>query len=123
MGRIRTQRGDRVAKLSKWAIFFRAFLVVFLSGTATRVVVADEGEQAAWADARRQCTADALFGYLSRYPSGEHVEQALSALSELGAVQVVEGEAFSSFCLNPVRELPRIPAQAQRPTAEPDDPY
>jgi hypothetical protein len=117
-----------VAKLSKWTIFLRAFLVVFLSGASARVVTADEGERSAWAEAQRTCSADAFFTYLSRYPSGEHVEQALSALSELGALQVAEGEAFSNFCLNRVRELPAIPAPipAQaRPSASDgsDDPY
>jgi hypothetical protein len=117
-----------VAKLSKWAIFLRAFLVVFLSGTASRSVTADEGERQAWAEAQRLCDPDAFFSYLSRYPSGEHVDQALIALSELGALQVAEGELFSSFCQNPVRQLPVIPApvpvQAQSgPSGGSDDPY
>jgi hypothetical protein len=117
-----------VAKLSKWTIFLRAFLVVFLSGASARVVTADAGERAAWAEAQRSCSVDAFFTYLSRYPSGEHVEQALTALSDLGALQVAEGEAFSNFCLNPVRKLPVIPAPIPvqaRPSAPEgsDDPY
>jgi hypothetical protein len=121
-----------VAKLSKWTIFLRAFLVVFLSASSARVVAADEGERAAWAEAQRLCSADAFFTYLSRYPSGEHVGQALSALSELGGLQVLEGEAFSNFCLNPVRKLTVVPApilvQAPPSSGEstselPNDPY
>jgi len=117
-----------VAKLSKWTIFLRAFLVVFLSASSARVINADEGERAAWAEAQRLCSADAFFTYLSRYPSGEHVEQALSALSELGGLQVLEGEAFSNFCLNPVRKLTVIPdpvlVQAPSRTSDPlNDPY
>lgn len=117
-----------MAKLSKWTIFLRAFLVVFLSASSARVVSADEAERAAWAEAQRLCNVDAFFTYLSRYPAGEHVGQALSALSELGALQVTEGKAFSNFCLNPVRKLPVIPApirvQAPPSTSEPsNDPY
>lgn len=117
-----------MAQLSKWTIFLRAFLVVFLSASSARVVTADDGESAAWAEAQRLCNADAFFTYLSRYPAGEHVGQALSALSELGGLQVLEGEAFSNFCLNPVRKLTVIPApilvQGPPKTSEPtNDPY
>lgn len=115
-----------MAKLSKWAIFLRAFLVVFLSGAATRSGTADEGEQAAWAEAQRHCDTDAYFTYLSRYPSGEYVHQALIALSELGALQVAEQDALSSFCRSPVRELPAIPVpipvQANPVQAKPGPP-
>jgi len=107
-----------VAKLSKWAIFLRAFLVVFLSGAVSRPVVADEAERQAWDEARRLCHPDAFFSYLSRYPSGEHVDQALVALSELGALQVAEGELFSSYCRSQTRELPVIPVPVKaKPSA------
>lgn len=98
-----------MARLSKWSIFLRAFLVVFLSGATSSSVNADEGERQAWDEAQRQCSADAFFTYLSRYPTGEHVDQALTALSDLGALKVAESELLSSFCRSPVRELPAIP--------------
>lgn len=102
--------------------------MVFLSASSARVVTADEGERAAWADAQRQCSLDAFFTYLSRYPSGAHVEQALIALSDLGGLQVLEGEAFSKLCQNTARKIPvspaPIPVQAPASTSEPiNEPY
>lgn len=117
-----------MAQLSKWAIFLRAFLVVFLSGAGSHSATADQSEREAWDEARRLCSADGFFTYLSRYPAGAYVEEALTALSELGALQVAEGEDFSNFCLNPVRELPVVPQPAQapvvpRPSGGDNDPY
>ncbi len=90
------------------------------------MVQADEGEREAWAEAQRVCDPDGFFTYLSRYPTGEHVPEALAALSELGALQVAQGELSSSFCFSKVRELPPVvvPTQARPdPSESSDDPY
>jgi hypothetical protein len=109
-----------LAKLSKWAIFFRAFLVVFLSGNVARSVTTGEGEPEAWAEALRACDPDAFFTYLSRFPAGPHVEQALMALSELGALQVTEELRYNNICLDPIRLDPTVPIPAQAKVDPPE---
>ena len=47
---------------------------------------ADQAETQIWDDAISANTPDGYFNYLSRYPAGEFVEQAVQKLVELGAV-------------------------------------
>ena len=74
-----------MAKLSKWAIFMRAFIVALIASQPGRVDAQSRAEQSAWDQAQQQNTAQAYFRYLSLYPGGEFVSDALSALDRLGA--------------------------------------
>lgn len=75
-----------MAQISKLAIFMRAFLMVFLAGTPMRGGAEDSGESAIWMGAVQEDTAEAYYTYLSRYPSGVYVEEAIAALIRLGAL-------------------------------------
>lgn len=99
----------RVAQLSRWAIFVRAFLIALLAGAPARVASATSDEVAAWSAATQSDTIDAYFSYLSRYPTGEYVESAIQALTRLGAISGAPQ----------VRELPRTPTPVQRRTPAP----
>lgn len=74
-----------MAKLTKWAIFLRAFLATMM---ATSAYAQDEGlddEAAEWAQVVRSGTAEAYFLYLRRYPRGLYVPDAMRALENLEA--------------------------------------
>lgn len=72
-----------MAKINRLALFWRAFFLSLFFGSA---VSADEAENRAWQSAVSQNTPNAYFNYLSRYPAGTYVDQAVNALVQLGAV-------------------------------------
>lgn len=74
-----------MAKVTRWAMFLRAFFSVLLAGSAgVRGASADEA--ADWAQAQQLRTADAYFQYLRRNPAGQHIDEAVQALNALGAL-------------------------------------
>jgi hypothetical protein len=76
-----------VAKLSRWAVFLRVFLVTLVAGQAGRSGAAEPPEIRAWEVATTEGTAAAYYGYLAQYPAGEYVDQAIRALIAIGAIQ------------------------------------
>ena len=83
-----------MARLTKWAIFLRAFLAAMVASSANAQTTDAEAEAAAWAQVERAGTAEAYFLYLRRYPRGVFVEQAMSALEQLdGAGAIPAGPA------------------------------
>lgn len=80
-----------MANLTRFTLFWRAFFVTLLFGGLP--AAADPEEDAAWAEARAAGTVEALYLYLGRYPAGTYVEEALRALSELGATPPVPPRA------------------------------
>lgn len=95
-----------MAKLTRWAIFWRAFLLTFVTGSA---VNADEIERAAWQKVLGDNTAASYYRYLSEYPAGEFVDQAISALSGLGAI------GTQTRSVQPAAQSPGAP-QVSQPT-------
>ena len=76
-----------MAKLSRWAIFLRAFFVTLVVGQPGRVGSADQAEVNLWQSASSAGTISAYYDYLRKYPAGEYVEQALAELIRLGALE------------------------------------
>lgn len=74
-----------MAELSRWAIFVRAFLLSLLAASPTRVGGQSSSEDAAWQTALSANTPDAYHAYLSQFPSGQYVGDAVTALRSLGA--------------------------------------
>jgi hypothetical protein len=94
--------------------------MVFVTGTATRSVQADEGERAVWAQAESACDADSFFAYLSQFPSGQYVEQALMALIEMGALGAEGREMGTETCVDDIQVVPLGPGFS--PTETPTTP-
>ena len=100
-----------MARVSRWAIFIRAFLITLLAGTPARVGSATAEEEAAWTEAARAGTVASYYAYLSRFPAGTYVDRAIAQLIQLGAITPS------------VRELPpqarpqATPAQTRPPAA------
>jgi len=72
-----------MATVSRLATFWKAFFLVLLGGTLASA--ANSGEIEAWEAARAQNSADAYYLYLSLFPAGEYVDEAIAALAKLGA--------------------------------------
>ena len=73
-----------MARVSRWASFWRAFIAVLLGGSA--VHAASQAEVNAWNAAVSANTTDGYHLYLSLYPAGDYVDEAIAALGRLGAV-------------------------------------
>ena len=71
------------------AIFVKAFLIAFIAAQPTQVASASSREEEAWRRALAQNTASSYYDYLSRYPAGQYVEQAMDRLDRLGALKVM----------------------------------
>lgn len=75
-----------MANLSKWTIFFRAFIIALIAAQPARVGSQTSSEEQAWRKAQEANTAQAYHGFLSRYPAGKFVRDAIGALQSIGAV-------------------------------------
>lgn len=85
-----------MATLTKWAIFMRAFMSALVAGTVYSADKAEASEQVDWTQVQRTGTPEAFFLYLRRHPRGDHVTDALAALSTLGALDdTVAGEQIA----------------------------
>lgn len=73
-------------KLSAWAIFTRAFLISLFATQPAKMGIAQSGEDAVWRSAVAANTPQAYHDYLSQYPAGQHVSDAIVALQGLGAI-------------------------------------
>lgn len=75
-----------MATISKWALFVRAFFITLIASSPSRVGSQDASEQAAWEQALSENSASAFHRYMSQYPSGAFVLDAITALDRLGAI-------------------------------------
>ncbi|MGL4237204.1 hypothetical protein [Tabrizicola sp.] len=73
-----------MATISKLALFWRAFFAVLLGGSM--VAAASRSEVEAWQSAVSSNTADGYYQYLSLFPAGDYVDEAIAALARLGAL-------------------------------------
>jgi hypothetical protein len=73
-----------MATVSRLASFWKAFFAVLLSGTFASA--ASKSEMDAWEAAVSVNTADGYYQYLSLFPAGDYVDEAVAALSRLGAI-------------------------------------
>ncbi|MEL7151407.1 MAG: hypothetical protein AAGK71_11755 [Pseudomonadota bacterium] len=74
-------------KFSKWAIFLRAFFVSLLAMQPAKMGSAQSSEDQAWNSAVQSNTEQAYHDYLSQYPAGAYVRDAILALQRLGAIR------------------------------------
>jgi hypothetical protein len=95
-----------MARVSRWAIFLRAFLITLLAGSPAKVGSATADEIAAWEQAEDANTVAAYYAYLSRFPAGAYVDRAIAALVSLGAIAPAPA----------VRQLPQQQARPSTPT-------
>nr|MCU0909498.1 hypothetical protein [Paracoccaceae bacterium] len=99
-----------MARVSRWAIFIRAFLITLLAGTPARVGSTTPEEEAAWTQAAREGTIASYYSYLSRFPAGTYVDRAIAQLIQLGAITPAAREL-------PTQPRPQVtPAQTRPPT-------
>jgi hypothetical protein len=75
-----------LAKVTKWTLFLRAFFLTLIASSPSRVGSQDAAEQAAWQEAMEQNSAAAYHRYMSLFPAGDFVPDAISALDRLGAI-------------------------------------
>ncbi|WP_299196780.1 hypothetical protein [uncultured Tateyamaria sp.] len=73
-----------MAQITRLALFWRAFFLSLIFGSTA--ASADETENRLWQNTVSQNTPSAYFNYLSSYPAGVFVEQAVNALVNLGCV-------------------------------------
>ncbi len=75
-----------MARITKLALFWRAFLVTLIAGAPMNGNRAEANEAGDWARATSEGTKDAYIRYLRRNPAGQHIEDAINKLIGLGAV-------------------------------------
>lgn len=92
-----------MAKLTRLALFWRAFFLSLVFGTSAS---ADPEDDAAWAAARAANTPEAFYLYLSRFPAGIHVDAAVGALAQLGALRGLGPREQGTVRSTPGRRLP-----------------
>jgi hypothetical protein len=78
-----------MARVGKLKSFMKAFFAVLLGGTIASAATQREVE--AWEFARSQNTPEAYYLYLSLFPAGEYVDEALAILAGLGTFAPVRG--------------------------------
>lgn len=93
-----------MAKLGRLALFWRAFFLTLVFGSSANA--ADEAENSLWQSALSENSASAYFNYLSLYPAGDFVDQAVNALVQLGAVGTNDAGNANN---------PAVPNQAENP--------
>lgn len=99
-----------MARVSRLASFWKAFFMTLIGGSFASA--ATRGEMQAWENAVSQNTADAYYLYLSLYPSGDYVDEAVTALARLGAIGAPRG-------ILPVAPVPPRPARPAKPVRGP----
>lgn len=72
-----------MATVYRLAVFWKAFFAVLIGGTAASA--AGPEETGAWNAAVAANTTEGYYLYLSLYPAGDHVDEAIAALSVLGS--------------------------------------
>ncbi|WP_261493677.1 hypothetical protein [Albidovulum sediminis] len=97
-----------MATVSRWIIFWRAFLVTLLFGGAATPTGAksSQTDEADWQLAQQSCSAEGYLWYLRRNPAGQHLAEAVTMLTALG---VRNGGAAPVDC-GPAAPPPALPA-------------
>lgn len=72
-----------MATVSRLAVFWRVFFAALIGGTAAGAAGPEETN--AWNAAVAANTPEGYYLYLSLYPAGEYVDQAIDALGLLGS--------------------------------------
>jgi hypothetical protein len=75
-----------MARISRWVVFWRAFVVTLVMGVPTTPGRAQVTDSADWARATQEGTAEAYYSYLRRNPTGQHIRDAIEALRGIGAL-------------------------------------
>lgn len=75
-----------MAKLTRLSLFVKVFLVALIASNPSRSVGQSASEEAEWQRALEANTAQAYHRYLSLFPAGEFVTDAIDALDRLGAI-------------------------------------
>jgi hypothetical protein len=75
-----------MAQVSRWIVFFRAFMVTLILGVPTTGARAQATDGEDWAGSVQEGTAEGYYRYLRRNPTGQHIQEAISALRRLGAL-------------------------------------
>ena len=75
-----------MATVSRLAVFWKAFFAVLIGGTAASA--AGPEETSAWNAAVAANTTEGYYLYLSLYPAGDYVDEAIAALAGLGSAGV-----------------------------------
>jgi hypothetical protein len=73
-----------MATVARFAAFWRAFFAVLISGSFVNAAVKSDDE--AWDAAASLNSVDGYYQYLSLFPDGEYVDEAVAALMKLGAI-------------------------------------
>ncbi len=100
-----------MAQITKWALFWRALVLSLLFGQPA-ASQSDE-ETAAWNRAVESGQPEDFFRYLSQFPAGVFVDEAVDALSETGAIGTRSVGAL------PQRAPQSAPQQAPQQTSQP----
>jgi hypothetical protein len=104
-----------VAKVSKWGIFLRVFIVTLLSGSPGRSLAADDAEIAVWQRAVQQDSIASFYRYISLYPSGDYINEAVEALIRLGALKTPFSERQILDLTPPRAAGPRVTTPVRDP--------
>ena len=80
-----------MATLSKWTIFWRAFLLTLFVGAPAGSGQAGPQDDSDWQRADSAGTTDAYLWYLSRNPTGQHIKDAVNLLMKLSAAGEASG--------------------------------
>ncbi|MCV2868713.1 hypothetical protein OEW28_08735 [Defluviimonas sp. WL0002] len=96
-----------MAAVSRWIIFWRAFLVTLLFGSSVSPTGAqtNQTDEADWLLAQKSCSAEGFRWYLRRNPAGQHLAEAVTMLTTLG----VRGAASAAVECEPVT-VPAAPS-------------
>jgi len=72
-----------MAAVTRLTTFWKAFFAVLLGGSFASAATR---ETEVWQSAVSQNTADGYYQYLSLFPAGDYVDEAVAALGRLGAI-------------------------------------
>ncbi len=74
-------------KYSKWVVFLRAFLISLIAAQPAKIGHAQSSEFRAWRFAVEQNREQAYHDYLSSFPAGTYVRDAIVALQRFGGIK------------------------------------
>jgi hypothetical protein len=75
-----------MAHVSRWLVFFRAFMITLLVGVPTSGGRAQATDGEDWSRSVQEGSAEGYYRYLRRNPTGQHIQEAIDALRRLGAL-------------------------------------
>jgi hypothetical protein len=93
-----------MATVSRFASFWKAFFAVLMGGSFATAATRTDSE--AWQSAVSANTADGYYQYLSLFPAGDYVDEAVAALARIGAIGIPRSVGPTA----PVPSSPRVPS-------------